>query len=325
MTLHILLVSWFDNAAQLQLLAEAIRKYTEHDALHLNMQPSYLGYKSDVAAADYKSPTGLLELRQKIKGYDDFFIFGEFLPKKSQFEGFLKNLQIFSKIKRENTVIRTGGTIPRNKAAHYLIEQIKEGWVYTGAYHDFSISPYIGFIAPTRNIAPLDKIPKPKPPKDGKVIVTFSPTKAEKGLDEFNRVMGVLTKEYDNVEPMLITGKSWKEAIEIKSKANVTFDTIWRGTYANSSIESMYLSHAVLSNIDPWTYLCYPDLPIVNTPSERALYTELKKLAEDQKQIDEIGKKGKAFVEKYHSPEVVVKQWEYLIEYVRNINIPRRA
>ena len=197
--------------------------------------------------------------------------------------------------------------------------------MYTGAYHDFSISPYIGHVAPTRNIAPIDKIPKPNPPKDGKVRVAFAPTKKAKGTDEFNRVMSNLTKEYDNVEPIPIMGKSWKEAIEIKSEANVTFDTIWRGSYANSSIESMYLSHAVLSNIDPWTYVCYPDVPIVNTPNEEVLYTELKNLVEDQKQIAEIGKKGKAFVEKYHSPEVVVKQWEYLIEYVTNINIPRRV
>lgn len=290
------------------------------------MRRTYLHYNSDLSAADYgKSPTGLMELKQKIQGYDDFFILGELLPRHPSLGPILKDLGIYPKIKRENTIIRTGGTIPRNYSEMYLIEQIKKGWVYTGAYHDFSISPNIGFVAPTRNIAPIDKIPKPNPPKEGKVRVAFAPTKKAKGTDEFNRVMSMLVKKYDNVEAIPIMYKSWGEAIEIKATTNVTFDTIWRGSYANSSIESMYLSHAVLSNIDPWTYLCYPDVPIVNTPNEEALYTELKSLIENPMQIAEIGKKGKAFVEKYHSPEVVVKQWEYLIEYVRNINIPRRV
>lgn len=316
--MNILLISWWDNAQQMQLLAEAIRKYTEYDALHLNCQATYLDYKTDLYYLDYKkSAVGILELKRRIEGYDVFFIFSEFLPDDPPLRPILEELGIYRKIARNNAIIRTGGSIVRNNPEHYLFAQLKKGWTYTGAYHDFSIASQIGFVAPTRNIVPIDKIPKPEPPKD-KIKIAFAPTKREKGVDEFNRVIDSLMKEYDNVEAAPIVSKSWRESIKIKSECNVTMGQLMISTYGNSSLESMFLSHAVVSKINLWTSLLYPDLPVINISTERDLYEKLKWLIENPKEIKKIGKKGKEFVETYHSPEAVIKQWEKLIEHVKS-------
>ena len=317
--MNITLVSWFDNGQQLQLLSEAIREYTDNDALHLNLQGSYLDYDRDLYYPDYKkTATGMLELKEKIRGYDDLFIFSEHLPDGQPLRPVLEELGIYRKLARSNVIIRIGGSVVRMNPERYLFAQLKRGWMYTGAYHDFSIASQIGFVAPTRNICPIDDIPKPNPPKD-KIRVAFSPTKKEKGVDEFGRVMDALMKEYNIVEAVPITGKSWKESVKIKSEANVTFDQFLNFGYGNSAQESMYLSHAVLSSITYWNLLCDPDVPIINTPTERDLYEGLKFLIKNPEEIKEWGKKGKAFVEAYHSPQVVVKQWGKLIEHVRSL------
>ena len=318
--MNCLLTSFWDNGGQMQALAEAIRKYTDNDALHLNLQESYLGYDKDLYYPNYKkTPTGILELKEKIRGYDDFFIFSEFLPDDQPLRSVLEELGIYRKLARNNVIIRTGGSVVRMNPEHYLFAQLKRGWIYTGAYHDFTISSQIGFVAPTRNICPIDKIPAPNPPKD-KIRVTFAPTKKEKGVDEFSRVMDSLIKEYpDIVEPVPITGKSWEESVRIKSEANVTFDQFIGTGYGNSAQESMYLSHAVLTKLNHWNLVCDPDLPIINTQTERNLYEELKILIENPEKINELGKKGKIFVETYHSPQAVVKQWGELIEHIRRL------
>ena len=317
--MNILCVSYWDNGGQLQLLSEAIRKYTKHDALHLNIQATYLDYEKDLYYLDFKqSPMGILELKEKLSSYDDFFIFSELLPEDAPLRDILEELGIYRKLTSRNVIIRTCGSIPRNKAEHYLFAQLKKGYIYAGAAHDFSIASQIGFVAPTRHICPIDKIPKPNPPTN-KIRVAFAPTKQEKGVNVFARVMEKLTAEFhekDVVEAVPIINKPWRESIKIKSECNVTFDQFMISTYGNSAIESMYLSHAVLSRIDPYTQMLFPDLPVINVCTERDLYMQLKWLIENPEELEERGKRGKEFVEKYHSPEVVAKQWEKLIEHI---------
>lgn len=313
--MNIFCLSYWDNGGQLQWLAEALRKYTEHDILHLSVQRTFLDYPCDLYYPDYKErTTGLLELKQRISGYDDFFIFSEFLPDDLPIRPILEELGIYNKITKNNTVIRTGGSIPRNNPEHYLFAQLRKGWVYTGAYYDYSIASQIGCVAFTKNICPIDKIPKPNPPKD-KLRVTFAPTKKEKGAIEFSRVMDTLTKEYD-IEATPIIKKSWKESIKIKSEANITFDQFLIPTYANSAIESMYLSHAVLSKIDLWTEMLFPDLPVIIVDTERDLYEAIKWLIENPKEMKIAGKKGKEFVLKHHHPKIIAEQWIKLMAHV---------
>jgi glycosyltransferase involved in cell wall biosynthesis len=312
----ITLISLFDNGAQMQWLAEALREHTDLDAIHLNIHSSYLDYPADLRLSDYDTAMKRLELKDRLRD-TEFYVFSEFLPNSSQLKPLLVNLGLYRKIHPRNTIIRLSGSHARANADLYLMAWLRKDWMFTGTTHDWTHFGNIGRIAPTRNIVPVDKIPKPNPPKD-KVRVAFAPTKKAKGVDEFSRVMDSLMKEYpDKVEAVPIVNKSWEESIKIKAGCNVTFDQFLVGTYANSAIESMSLSHVVVSRIDLWTQMLYPDLPVINVSTERDLYEKLKWLIEDPKEIKKIGKKGKEFIEKYHTPEKVAKSWEILIKHVK--------
>ena len=332
--MKILLVSNMDNGQQMQLLAEALRKYTDHDALHLNQIRTFLDYDTDLWIGDFAN--NFEGVKRRTEGYDDFFIFSEIIPDELSLmmpKGLRKNLtslDVFKKLTKHNTIIRMAGSLSRMSYKERYYAQLKRGWVYAGGYHDFSIASQVGLVAPTRNICPIDKIPEPTPPKD-KIRICFSYTKWGKGGDEFTNVMNILTEEYDNVEPVLIKGKSWRETIEIKSTCNINFGHIKRPskvsapiekvykilTYANSPIESMWLKQPVVSKVDLWTRTLYPDLPIIVIRSEKELYDALKELIEHPEVMNEIGAKGKEFVTKYHHPKVVAEQWDKLMQFVK--------
>jgi len=314
--MQVLCLSWFDNGSQLQWLAEALRKDSDYDVLHINIvKTKPMLYDSDVWLAEINTAEKQRDLMNKIKDAE-FFIFSEFLPNSREMKSILKPLGIYEKVTPDNTIIRTGGSVVAYNAEHYLLEQIRRGWVYAGGAHDFSISSKVGLVAPTRNISPIDKLPEPNPPED-KVRICFAPTKEVKGMKPITRVMERITKEYNDVEFVPIMNKTWKESVKIKSECSITLDQFWIPTYANSAIESMFLKHVVFSRIDKWTLLLHPDLPIVNVWSEKELYEKLKWLIETPEEIERIGKEGRAFVEKWHSPEVVAEQWKKLIAFVQ--------
>lgn len=230
----------------------------------------------------------------------------------------IKDVDVLKSATPKNTIVRAGGSAVRKHIDYYAYKQRVEGWTYTGAYHDSTLSSKLS-IAPTTNILPIDDMPDPKPSND-KLRVAFAPTKLAKGVNEFVSVLNRIKKEYDFVEGVPIAGKSWKESVEIKSTCHITFDQFMIPTYANSAIESLYLKHPVISKIDWWTRMIYPDLPIIPVSTEEDLYRSLVDLIKARTDPPNhsmwLRRQGKTFVEKHHHPKVVAKQWEYLINHV---------
>lgn len=312
MMCKILLLSMFDNGQQLQSLAEALRKYTSHGALHINLTPSYLDYDADIKLPEITDYKRFAELADRVS-ICDFFIFSEVMP--SDIKDVLDRLRIYRKINSSNTIIRTAGSVARSRTEEYRSAWIDADWMFAGTVSDWTLFGGIGRMAPVNYICPVDKIPKPKP-MDDVIRIAFSPTKREKGVDEFKNVLGRLEKEYAAVFGVPIVGKSWEESVEIKSTCHITFDQFMIPTYANSSIESMWLGHSVVSDISPWCRVVHPDLPIISAHNEGELYTVLVDLIENNV-LEWIGKECKEYVRKHHHPEIVVKQWEHLIDHVR--------
>ena len=303
--MNCLIFCYFDNGGQGIALCDALNKYTDHTARCVTVHQTYLDYKTDVCLSDGDSMPD---------DEFDFFIMSEHLPETIKYTNVLKSAT------PTNTIIRTGGSTVRKNLGYYAHRQRVEGWTYTGAYHDSTLSSKLS-IAPTTNILPIDEMPDPKPNGD-KLRVAFAPTKSAKGIDEFASVIRQLEKEYDCVEGVPIIGKTWKESVEIKSTCHITFDQFMIPTYANSAIESMYLRHHVISKIDWWTQMIYPDLPITPVNTESDLYKTLKCLVDLFLEhnsftiLRTIGLKGRLFVGDHHHPKVVAEQWECLINHV---------
>ncbi len=313
---NILLFSVFDNGNQMQHLAEALRKYTDHNAIHINMQQSYLDYDADVKLhelTDYKKFRELIDEVARC----DFFIFSEVLP--ADVKDVLDRLQVFDRINPSNTIVRTAGSYRTLNPDKLLLAWIRENWMFAGPYSDWYISGRIGRMAPVDYICPVDKIPEPQQSEDV-IRICFSPTRAEKGTDVFNRVMDKITAKYDYVEKVLISGMSWKEAVELKATCHITFDQFMLHHYANSAIESMYLGHVVLSDVGPWCRMIHPDLPIIDVKNERELYDSLVGLI-DGTESHWCSVDGRQYVIDHHHPEVVAKQWDHLIEHVKSVKV----
>ena len=307
----VLIVAPMDNGQQGISLSNALNKHSEHESRCLTITQSYLDYETDILCRDYNTPAKMSELRDLVEDMD-FFIFVEYVPKE-----LVGALGILKRINNRNTIISTGGTHSRDRGDEYLWRWLRDDFLLAAGYTDWSIVGKIGRMAFTTNILPIEKLPEPHPPRD-RVRVCFAPTKTEKGVDEFSRVMNTILKEYDHVEVVPIFRISWRKSIELKSTANITFNQIRYPAYGNSAIESMYFQHAVLSNMDSWTLSLFPDLPIVDVKTERGLYKSLKRLIEDPKEIKKRGRQGKEFVEKWHTPKKVAKTWEHLINFVKN-------
>ena len=311
---NILLFSVYDNGNQLQHLSEALRKYTKHDPVHINAKQSYLDYDADVKLREVTEREDVLKLIDRVSNCD-FFIFSEVMP--NDLVEVLTSLQVYHKITPSNTIIRTAGSYMTLKQDKMLLAWLRKNWMFAGPYSDWCISGRIGRMAPVNYICPIDKIPAPVD-VDDKIRVCFSPTRKEKGGDAFNRVMDKITTKHDHVEKVIISNVSWKEALKIKATCRITFDQFMLKHYANSAIESMYLGHAVLSDVRSWCRMIHPDLPVISVKNESELYSTLIDVIVN-KELDWIGAEGKKYVLKHHHPEVVAKQWDYLIEHVQSM------
>lgn len=310
----IMLFSVYDNGNQLQHLSEALRKYTKNGALHINMRQSYLDYDADVKLSGSIDQSVFDELVDRVSACD-FFILSEHLP--IDVRQMLDLLGVYDKITPKNTIIRTAGSYKTLNSRKLLDGWVNDGWVFAGPYSDWFISGRVGRIAPVNYICPIDKISVGTDVGD-KIRVCFSPTRKEKGTDAFNRAMDKIISNHDNVEKVLIEGVSWKESIRLKSTCLITFDQFMLHHYANSAIESMYLGHAVLSDVRSWCRMIHPDLPVISVKNENELYSTLIDVIEN-KEIAWIGEEGKRYVTKYHHPKVVANQWNYLINHVTTL------
>ena len=313
----ILLVSWADFGREMQNLAEAFRKYTDYDALHVNaIDLAPMHYDADIRLNSIRTIVDKQNLQDRVRDAN-FFILSGYLPNSPEMKRILSFIGLEGKLKPNNTIIRTGGATVENNIEKFLVEWIKHGWIYTGGYHVFSISSKIGFVAFTRNICPIDKLPEPNPPKD-KLRLCFTSSLKIKGIKPFERVATKLLNEFggDVFEFVTLTDKPWAEAVNVKKSSNATFDQFWRSCYATNAIESMYMQHAVLSRTDLFTQMLFPDLPVINVRNEEELQKELKHLIDNLEEVERAGRKGREFIERYHHPKVVIKSWEKLIGFV---------
>jgi hypothetical protein len=315
--MQIALISDFDNGQQLQLLAEALRKYTDHDAIHLNIKKTFLRYDCDHYIQAFNSPAGKDELTKILRDYDDFFIFSEKLPCEPAMKQLLEDLSMYRKVTPNNTIIRTAGSWKTMDTDKLLLAWLRENWMFAGPYSDWFISGRVGRVAPVNYICPIDKLPDNyRRAESNKIRICFAPTKKEKGVDAFKIATKRLMETHDNFDIVPISKRPWKEAIKIKATCDITFDQLMMATYANSSIESMYLEHAVLSKISPWCRILHPDAPIIPVNNGNELYDALANLIENPAEIKERGASGKEYVMHWHHPKFVARQWANLIEHV---------
>lgn len=177
--------------------------------------------------------------------------------------------------------------------------------------HDDELIPYLPPVKNNVYVVPLrvdiDQF-SPCYPTDSNdhIRIVHSPSKrAIKGtsfvLDAFKK----LNEKYDNIELVLVEGKSQQEAFEIYKTADIIVDQLYAGTYGVFAIESMALGKPVITYIsDEMKDRLPDDLPIVSGGT-KTITDALELLINNPKLRIEKGMQGREYVENYHDCRVV--------------------
>ena len=133
-----------------------------------------------------------------------------------------------------------------------------------------------------------------------KPIIVHAPTApVTKGTEAVLRTVEQLKTKYD-FEFRLIQGMSRVQAIQLMTQADVFLDQFVLGDFGSASLEAMALGKPAVCYIKPTLAAQYPsDLPIVKATQE-TLTDVLEQLITNGKWRSELGRRGRAYVEKHH-------------------------
>ncbi len=172
--------------------------------------------------------------------------------------------------------------------------------------HDDELIPYLPDIKNDYYVVPLrvdlDKFVPcyPKNSNEHIRIVHAPSARAFKGTKYVLEAFDVLSKKHENIELVLVEGKTQEEAIEIYKTADIIVDQLYAGTYGVFAIECMALGKPVITYISEEMKECLPEeLPIVSG-NTKTICDALELLINDSEMRIMIGKQGRKYAEDYH-------------------------
>lgn len=184
--------------------------------------------------------------------------------------------------------------------------------------HDDELIPYIPntnkpvFVVPLRvNLSKFE----PNYPliSNNRIRIVHAPSRrAIKGTQYVLQAFNELKKSYNNIELVLVEGKSQSEALEIYKTADIIVDQLLIGTYGVFAIESMALGKPVIVKISSEMKNLLPeDLPVVSA-DKYTIKEKLEELILDPKLRNRKGIEGRQYVENYHN-------YRYIAEILKKI------
>jgi len=317
-------------AGQMGILSSALIN-KGHYSLGYNTFHSYLGYKDNLVNVDQKT---LEESYQEILDSYDLFHFHYGTTLCPNFDDLIElkrrnkkmimhhwgNDVRFHEQARQNNPYAYTGDSPPNEVIHNklmtITAHIKEAIV-----QDYEVYEYVKDYYEKVHVLPIaidlehfhpnyPSEPKKKP------LILHAPTNPDfKGTYYIEKVIEKLKQEY-SFEYRRIEKMSHEEVINIYKDADFIIDQVLCGSYGLLSVESMALGKPVVAFIRPDLVPSFPtELPIVNSNPDN-LYKQVKMLLDNPEQRKELGIKGRQYVEKFHSHDVLVNQ---LIEIYLNL------
>jgi len=125
-----------------------------------------------------------------------------------------------------------------------------------------------------------------------------------KGTEYLLTAVEELKVEGMPIELVLVQGKSNEEALALYRSADVIFDQCMIGFHGYFALEAMALGKPVMCFIrKPNVYLlAAEECPIINT-NIKTLKDDLRVLVDNRNSLEEIGRKGRRYIEKYYTVE----------------------
>lgn len=148
------------------------------------------------------------------------------------------------------------------------------------------------------------------------VILHATNQKKYKGTRFLIEAIKRLKKEGYQIEYIFIEKTTNKEARELYKKADIIAEQFLGGSHGYFAIEAMALGKPVLSYLAKKEYLpSWAECPIVNTSLDN-LYDNLVMLIKDKNLRQELGKKGREYVEKVYSLEKVGQRFDAIYKSI---------
>lgn len=173
--------------------------------------------------------------------------------------------------------------------------------------HDDELIPYLPdacapvYVVPLRvNVARFT--PRYPDPDAATIRIVHAPSKrAVKGTKYVLEAFDRLREKYDNIELVLVEGKTQQEAFAIYETADIIVDQLFAGTYGVFAIEGMAMGKPVITYIsDEMKQRLPAELPIVSG-STRTVADAMERLIRDGALRRERGIAGRQYVENYHN------------------------
>ena len=154
----------------------------------------------------------------------------------------------------------------------------------------------------------LEEYPYMPSSKKKKLLLVHAPTSPEiKGSQYIINAVEKLRPHY-NIEFKLIQGMSHEEAKQWYQQADLIVDEILCGAYGLLAIECMSMGKPVISWIPDYMKEHYPaELPLLSANPD-TISQVIKNALDNRDALPEIGRRGRAYVEKYHDVNRVSEQ-----------------
>jgi len=186
-------------------------------------------------------------------------------------------------------------------------------------HHIWALNPDLLYFLPEEKASFLPYTvahftPQSLPPKmRKKMIVAHAPTNQEaKGSKFVLEALNQLQKKYpDQIEVLLVEGKSHEVALEIYRQADLIIDQILIGWYGAFAVEAMLMGKPVIARIALGDLKFIPPAmakelneTIINA-NPATIYTVLEECLQNRTLLEEKGKASLAYATKWHHPEYV--------------------
>ena len=193
-------------------------------------------------------------------------------------------------------------TSPKIHARNRKICKMADGIII----HDDELIPYLPekcapiYVVPLRVDIKRFEVRYPDPNAKRIKIVHAPSKRAMKGTHYVIEAVDRLKRKYDNIDLILVEGKTQEEAIEIYKTADIIVDQLFIGTYGVFAVESMAMGKPVIAYINSEMLGKLPiELPIING-NIHTVGDMIETLILNGDLRREKGIEGRKYVENYH-------------------------
>lgn len=309
-------------AGQMGILSSALKKKGYY-SIGYNTFHSYLGYEDCLVNTDQP---GIEEKFEEIIDTFDLFHFhygGSLftdlsdLPelkkrkKKMVMHHWGNDVRFHEQARIHNPYVYTGDS-PPNEEIHEKLMKITP-YIKDAIVQDYEVYDYVKDYYEKVHVLPIAidlNFFQPSYPslEKKRPVLLHAPTNREfKGTIHVEEAIEKLKKDYD-FDYVIVEKMNHEEAINLYKDADIIIDQFLCGSYGLFSVEGMALGKPVLAYIRPDLAAKFPsNLPIVNSNPD-TLYDNVKFLLDHPELRQELGIKGRKYVENVHSHEVVVEK-----------------